>query len=243
MVFILSPGSMFFPFGLQQLNWGQLHSFEGIKYLLVQTHPDTAVRGNKSHGHVRFFSVFKTVALMSHDASNCWRGMSFSVITMEMCSFPIRHTYICSHRDSHTQINTETHAAMAGQWVGLNMSVWVLVCLHPRGVLRVGAEVSPMSHYPYALGACPKALSMYDCESRGVMIVPWWLASQSPADDQVGPNSSKLRPPPLVLKQQQRSPAFLTCVPVCAFIPQTVYWCIQLCRINTRIRYQMTQTH
>lgn len=160
---------------------------------------------------------------MSHDTSNCWGGMSFSVITMEMCSFPIRHTYICSHRD--TRSNT----------AGLNRSVWVFAS--PRGSHGGSRGVTHVP-LPICFRRMPQSAEYVWLGVEGGNDSPLVFGQPEPS---WWPGGTQLRPPPL------NPLAAAEVSNTCASIPQTDYWClgytcIQMCKINRRIRYQTTQT-
>lgn len=79
------------------------------------------------------------------------------------------------------------------------------------------------------------------------MTVPLCSTSLSSADNQVGPTSHFIRTlfPLLFIPKYQQPVSAAPCVCVCVFPRQPIdVWvipCIQLCKINTRIKHQMTE--
>lgn len=147
---------------------------EALDIIVFISNRDTAVLGkNKNYSHVRFCAMFKTAALMIHDTSK-WRGeMNHSVITMEMCSFPIRHTWSYAAMENHTH----TH------W---GVCVCVYLCA-PTGLSQLEPRCDPCPLFPICSKHMP--LSTACVCIKGLMIVPWCLTDSSPADNQVEPTS------------------------------------------------------
>ncbi len=114
--------------------------------------------------------------------------MSRSVITMEMCSFPIRHThtliYAAMHPWRRTHALTQIHIqqkwaststcvfwCLAELYVCVCMCVYVCLCVcectPPTGLSQLEQRCDPCPHSPYVLNTCPKAVCVcvYVCAS------------------------------------------------------------------------------
>lgn len=144
--------------------------------------------------------------------------MNGLLITMEMCWFPIRHT----------RVATQPNAARSEQGC------------RPR---------LPIPHMVEAPALSIKGVCVCVCCLWGGIMVPWCLTGWSPADNQVGPGFPFRRSLCSLPDQQQEvstSPSTRVCV-LCVFpgyfIDVWVIPCVQLCKINSRIKHQMTEIY
>lgn len=142
----------------------------------------------------------------------------------------------CTGGDTHNNIDTQDPVYAERAHVYMHVSVWACAL---TGLSHLEQRCDPCPHSPYVLNTCPRVLRVCECV-KGVMIVPWCSVGLSPADNQVGSDST-LSP------KYQQPVSTLMCLCVCLFPRQLIdVWvtvCIQLRKINTRIKHQMTEIY